>query len=94
MESLEAVQAQVVFILVLSVTILLLSRLTQVLNHSIVPLPFSNYYEQIGHSPSVIELGLSENVELLFPSSYCQDIHSNVIVPFEDTDLVEEEWKS
>ena len=53
-----------------------------------------NYQEEIGSSPLVIELSLSENVELLLPSSYCQYIHRNIVVPFKDADLIEGEENS
>ena len=58
-----------------------------------MPLLILNYYEEIGSSPSVIKLSLSENVEFLFPSSYCQNIHRNVVL-FKDVDLTEGEGKS
>ena len=54
-KSLEAVQAEVLSFLM--ITIATREYSTQVRDCKIVPLPFSNYEEQIGHSPLV--LGLS-----------------------------------
>ena len=58
-----------------------------------MPLLFLNYEEKIDSSPSVNKLSLSENVELLFPSSFCQDIHRNIVVLFEGANLIEREGK-
>ena len=72
-ESLEAVQAEVFSSL--TITIAARKQSTQVFYHGIAPLLIISNQEEIGSSPSVIELSLSENVGLLFPSSNCQDIH-------------------
>ena len=56
-------------------------------------LPFLIYQEEIGGSRSVIELSLSENVELIFLLFYCQDIDRNIVVLFKNADLTEGEGK-
>ena len=91
-ESLEAVQTEVPS----SRTITIAARklLTRVLDRGIMPLPVLSFEEQIGHSPLVTKLGLSENAELHFSPSYHQDVHRHVVVPFEDIDLIERKGES
>ena len=62
-KSLEAVQAEVLLVVMLTITTS--EQSTQVLDHGLVLLLIIGYQEEIGHSPSTFVL--SENVELFSP---------------------------
>ena len=89
-KSLETVQTELLLVSIATIASHKLS--TQILDGDVVPLLIISYQEEIGSSPSVIELGLSENVELLLPSSCCQDIHKNVVL-LKNANLTEGEGK-